>query len=332
MGIILLLTACYKPRGPLAETIQQEIDNATEKGLDGAIICVHQPSATSLYAAGWHNKEDQIPAYPQALFKIASISKLYIAAAVAKLVSAETLSLDKTLAEYLPALADRIENAHDITLRMLVQHRSGIPNFTDHPDYPWTEPFEEASETYTLVNDMPADFSPDKKYAYSNTNYLLIGDILDTVLGYSHRKYIQENLVKPLGLENTYGLMADVEMEELMSGYFVGWEPDIKVNDFVQPGGSMVASAEDVAIFLQALNEGSLLSSEEQSIYASLCPFEHTGLLPGYCSIAKYQADLGAVVVLFVNTSSEEKWFAKGGKTWQQVDKLYKKIVKILSY
>jgi D-alanyl-D-alanine carboxypeptidase len=89
----------------------------------------------AFYAAGWHDRQNKIPADPKALFKIASISKLYIAVAVAKLAKAERLSLDETLADYFPELVGRIENAEKITLKMMVQHCSGIPNFTSNPDY-----------------------------------------------------------------------------------------------------------------------------------------------------------------------------------------------------
>ena len=87
--------------------------------------------APEFYSSGWKNREDKIPADPHSLFKIASISKLYIAAAAAKLVDRKKLSLDKTLADYLPELIGRVENADKITLRMMLQHRSGIPNFID---------------------------------------------------------------------------------------------------------------------------------------------------------------------------------------------------------
>ena len=90
---------------PLPDTVQGELDNAVDHGLDGIIVYVDQPGeAPALYAAGWNNRAEQMPADPQALFKIASISKLYIAAATAKLVSDGRLSLDDTLADHLPEL------------------------------------------------------------------------------------------------------------------------------------------------------------------------------------------------------------------------------------
>ncbi len=273
------------------------------------------------YAAGWHDRKNKIPADPQALFKIASISKLYVAVAVAKLVNDNRLSLDKTLADYFPELVGRIENADKITLRMMVQHRSGIPNFTDTPGY-WEDPPKDNRETLELVLDKPADFEPDKKYSYSNTNYLLIGEILDKTLGYSHHQYIKREILIPLELNNTYSLLSEVDLDDVMSGYYVGYDGDLKYNDFINPAGSMVATAEDVGIFLRALNDGSLLNDNEQAIYSSIYEYEHTGLLPGYSSIARYHKDIDAVVVQFVNTS--------GGYTWNLSEIVYNRIVKIV--
>lgn len=76
----------------------------------------------------------------------------------------------------------RIENADKVTLSMLVQHRSGVPSFTDTPGY-WEDPPQDNRETLELVLDKPGNFGPGKKYSHSNTNYLLMGDILDKTLG-----------------------------------------------------------------------------------------------------------------------------------------------------
>jgi CubicO group peptidase (beta-lactamase class C family) len=144
---------------PLPDTVQEQIDDAVGHGLDGIIVYVDeagQPPA--FYSAGWENKETQVPADPHALFKIASISKLYIATATAKLVSNGSLSLDDTLADYLPELVGRIEYADQITLRMMVQHRSGIPNFTDDAAWDWFTPHTDIDKALELVLDEPADF------------------------------------------------------------------------------------------------------------------------------------------------------------------------------
>lgn len=87
----------------------------------------------------------------------------------------------------------------------------------------------------------------------------------------------------------------------------------------------MIATAEDVGIFLRALNDGSLLSEEEQAIYSSIYVYEHTGSVPGYSSnlsIARYHADIDTEVIQFVNSS--------GGKSWTMTEIVYDRILKIL--
>ena len=105
---------------PLPNTVQKQVNRATDYGFSGIIVCVNSKgNKTKFFTSGYKNRENKIPTDPKALFKIASVSKLYIAVAVAKLVRDDKLALDKTFANYLPELKDRIENADKITLRML---------------------------------------------------------------------------------------------------------------------------------------------------------------------------------------------------------------------
>ena len=315
--------AGYAYLKPLPKTVQEQVSDAINYDLDGIIVYVDKKGEEPrLYSAGWKNRENKIPADPQALFKIASISKLYIAAAAAKLVSTNQLSLDRTLSDYLPELVGRIENADRITLRMLLQHRSGIPNFIDDPKFPWDNLPTNTNGILKFVLDKPADFEPDSRYRYSNTNYLLIGSILDKTLGYSHHKYIKQKILEPLKLTHTFSMLSEVNTENIVSGYYIGYSGDLKEQNFVSPGGSMVATAQDVGIFLRALNDGSLLNSNEQAIYSSIYVYEHTGLLAGYSSIARYHKDIDTIVIQFVNTS--------GGNSWMISEIIYNRILKIL--
>lgn len=283
---------------PLPDTIQEQAEEAIGHGFEGVIVYVDQAGKSpQSYAAGWHNRETKIPAKPNAFFKIASISKLYDAVAVTKLVSDGRLSLDKTIADYLPELVGRIEHANEITLRLMIQHRSGIPNFTDTPNF-WAAPTETFEESLALILDKPANFMPGEDYEYCNTNYLLINKIMDDVLGYGNFQFIKEEILVPLNLKNTFGSLSDVNLDDVMSGYHVGYPSDLKTNDY-----GMHATAEDVGIFLRALNDGSLFSSKEQEIYASIYEYEHGGWVPGYQSFANYDKDIDAVVVAFYSTT-----------------------------
>lgn len=305
---------------PLPDTVQEQLNEGLNYGFDGMIVYVDEAGKPpQFYAAGWHDREKKIPAYPQALFKIASITKLYIAVATTKLVNEGRLSLDKTLAEYFPELVGRIENSDKISLRMMLQHRSGIPNFVDHPDY-WTKPPKNRQETLEYALDLPADFDPGEDYGYSNTNYMLIEDLIDKILGYSHKQYIKERILIPLGLKHTFCSLNEVNIDDVMSGYYVGIETDFKYENT----GLMLATAEDVGIFLRALNDGSVFNEGEQEIYSSIYVYEHTGLLPGYQSIAKYHKDMDMVVIQFNNTTNFN------GYEWNLAEIFYSRIVKIL--
>ncbi|KOF04446.1 beta-lactamase [Roseivirga seohaensis subsp. aquiponti] len=304
---------------PLPSNVQEQANEALDHGFEGIIVYVDEAGKPpEFYAAGWHNREKKIPAYPQALFKLASINKLYTAVSITKLTADGRLSLDKTLTDYLPELNGRIENANAITLRMMVQHRSGIPNYTDTPDY-WAAPKESNKENLDLVLDKPANFKPDTDYEYSNTNYLLLTEIMDKVLGYPHFQFIQEEILNRLQLKNTFASINDVNIDNVMSGYHVGHPYDLKTDN-----QGMLASAEDVGIFIRALNDGSLFDEGEQKIYSSIYEYEHKGWVPGYQSIAKYHKDIDTVIIQFTNTTDPKLY------NWNLADIIYNRIVKIV--
>lgn len=306
---------------PLPDTVQEQVNAAIDMGFDGIVVYVDEGGKEpAFYAAGWKDRENKIPADPHALFKIASVDKLYNALAITKLVSNGKLSLDKSLADYLPELRGRIEYADEITLRMMVQHRSGIPNYTATYNY-WAAPKENDDEKLALVLDMPANFEPGEDYEYCNTNYLLLGRIMDRVLAYDHFQFIQEEILKPLDLNRTYGSIHDVNMDDVMSGYYVGYDADLKTDDI----GSMLATAEDLGKFIRALNDGSVFKDQqEQDLYSSIYKYEHTGLIPGYQTIAKYQKDIDTVVIQFTNTVHFE------GYNWTLSEVEYYRILKIV--
>lgn len=304
---------------PLPDSITEQLEAGLDMGFGGLIAYVEVgEQAGESYAAGWHNPALKTPAKPDALFKIASISKLYVAVSVAKLVADGELSLDASLASYFPDLADRIEYADQISLRMLVQHRSGIPSFTDMPDF-WLHPPANGEETLALVLDLPGQFKPGTDYYYSNTNYLLLRQLLDETLGYNHHEFVRSEILEPLSLHHTFMSLKEVDSTQIMSGFHVGYTQDLKTE-----GDAMFATAEDVGKFIRALNNGAVFTEKEAAIYKDIYVYEHTGLMPGYQSIASYEEDLDAVVVLFSNTTNFE------GYEWNLGEIIHSRMVKIL--
>ena len=144
---------------------------------------------------------------------------------------------------------------------------------------------------------------------------------MDKVLGYNLFQFIQEEILKPLNLNHTYGSIHDVNMDDVMSGYYVGYDSDLKTDDI----GSMLATADDLGKFIRALNDGSVFKDKkEQEIYSSIYKYEHTGLIPGYQTIAKYHNDIDVVVIQFTNTVDFE------GYNWNLSEIEYNRILKIL--
>ena len=313
-----IVTAWIKP---LPNTVQEQVNKAADYGFDGIIVCVNKTgNQTELYTSGYKNREKKIPTDPNSFFKIASVSKLYTALAITKLVNNGRLSLDKALADYFPELIGRIENADKITLRMMVQNRSGIPNYTDTKNY-WAHPKQNDKERLELILDLPANFEPNENFEYSNTNYLLLSQIIEKASGVTKFQYIKENILEPLNLINTYGSIQEVDADDVMSGYYVGYENDLKMDD----NGVMLATAEDLGRFIRALNDGSVFKDKkEQEIYGSIYKYEHTGLIPGYQTIAKYHKDLDAVIIQFTNTVDFD------GYNWSLSEIMYNRIVRIV--
>lgn len=306
---------------PLPKTIDAQLEQALNLGFDGIIVYVQKANKPEeIYTAGWHDRDAKIPARADALFKIASINKLYIAAAITKLAASGEIDLDATLAQYFPELSSRIENAQQITIRQMVQHKSGIANYTDTIDF-WNIPQKDRQYKLSLILDAPASFSPGESYQYSNSNYLLLAMLIEKIVGYSDFQYIAEQILKPVQLEHTYFSLSDITLPDLMSGYYVGVEPDIKSNNY----GAMIATVTDVGRFIKALNDGSLFTDDEQSIYESLYPLGHGGLMPGYQSLAFYHPEIDAVVVQFINTTD------LSGYEWNLSQVVYNRVVKILA-
>ena len=105
-----------------------------------------------------------------------------------------------------------------------------------------------------------------------------------------------------------------------MSGYYVGYDEDQKT-DF---SGLMIATAEDMGVFIRALNDGSVFKEGEQEIYSSVYVYKHTGILVGYQSIVEYHKDMDTVVIQFNNTANFD------GYNWNLAEITYRRIVKIV--
>jgi D-alanyl-D-alanine carboxypeptidase len=209
-------------------------------------------------------------------FRAGSIAKPFVSVVVLQLAERGRLSLDAPLPEVLPArVVGRFGNAADISVRMLLGHRSGIPEWVTpavdivighHPAKVWT-----IAEILDLAAAQPPVFAPGTSYGYSNTDYNLLGLIIERVTGRSWRHEVSRRVVGPLGLTRTY--LPAPGHRSLMGPHAHGYgEVDGRRVDLtrVDPsmagaagGGALVTTAGDLTRFLDALLRGRLFRHRE---------------------------------------------------------------------
>jgi D-alanyl-D-alanine carboxypeptidase len=196
----------------LARRLQQVLDDtvAASKGtIPGAILHVERADHGSFSgAAGLARVQPPLAIRPGDRFRAGSIVKPFIAATVLQLVERGRLSLEATLPELLPAaVAGRFPTAPGITLRMLLSHRSGLPDWsTDATDATAARAparVWKVSEFLDMAAAKPPMFKPGARYTYSNTNYTVVALIIEQATGRSWRREVTEGVIRPLRLRAT---------------------------------------------------------------------------------------------------------------------------------
>jgi D-alanyl-D-alanine carboxypeptidase len=160
-------------------------------------------------AQGYARLENKTPMRNNHLQYLQSVSKTYMAVAILQLKEQGKIELDRPITKYLPVIYSRyIKNAELVTVRMLLNHTSGIPEYNDNPQFV-SQVIEHPLRNFTALDCLKAiadeepQFKAGSKYKYVNTNYLLLSLIGNAITG-DHAIYIKKNIFTPLGLSNTY--------------------------------------------------------------------------------------------------------------------------------
>jgi CubicO group peptidase (beta-lactamase class C family) len=151
--------------------------------------------------AGFADIDSKRPADAATEFRIGSVTKQFTAAAIMKLVEQGKLALDDPLAKY---VSDFDTGGRTVTIRQMLNHASGIPNYTN-PDFIKIagKPDLTREDVLKLVSGKPFDFEPGTGWRYSNTNYFLLGLIVEKLSGQSYAAFLQREFFDPLGLKRT---------------------------------------------------------------------------------------------------------------------------------
>ena len=190
---------------------------------------------------------------PDTKFRIGSISKMFTSTMVFQLIEEGKITLETTLDKYFPT----VPNSKLITVSILLNHRSGIHNFTDDADYTtWMTQPKSQSEMVAIIAKNKPDFQPDEKAVYSNSNFVLLSFIIEKVTGKSYSENLDKRIISRIGLKNTYyGKKADITRNEAFSYSFKDSWKQLPETDMSIPSGAgaIVSTPTDLTKFIEAL-------------------------------------------------------------------------------
>jgi D-alanyl-D-alanine carboxypeptidase len=208
------------------------------------------------------SETEKVPATTMTRYRIGSISKMFTATMIFQMVESKKLSLDEFLNKYFPS----IPNSDKITIGHLLNHRSGIHNFTNDPAYmTYNEMPKTPEEIISVIAAGGSDFDPDTKGEYSNSNFVLLGYIVEKVSGKSYAENLDKRITSKLDLANTYvGQAIDPGNNEAYSYTLMGNWSQYAETDMSIPGGAgaIVSTPADLVKFIDGLFSGKLVSKE----------------------------------------------------------------------
>ena len=182
----------------MKEIVQSYVD---AKDFIGSVLVVKDQNVLLSHGYGYADAEWKIPNKPVTKFRLGSVTKQFTAAAVMLLVERGSLNLDEPVKRYLP---DAPATWDKVTVRLLLTHQAGIPNFTGFPDYAQTQEKNTTPEALVArFRDKPLEFEPGTRFAYSNSGYALLGYLLERVSGQNYSTFLRSNLFEPLGMSDT---------------------------------------------------------------------------------------------------------------------------------
>ncbi|WP_078290058.1 serine hydrolase domain-containing protein [Mycobacterium sp. D16R24] len=295
----------------------------------GAIVGVWGPKGRYVRAFGVANTATHAPMRPDFYHRIGSVTKTFTATAVLQLVDEGKLGLDDPIAKYV----DRVPGGDKITLRELARMQSGLFNYSmslafnrDLEADPKRRYSTQQLLDYAFTQ--PPNFPPGQGYEYSNTNAVLLGQVVEKVSGQKLPEFVREHITEPLGLSHTSFPDTNTLPDPHAQGYTqltptgplidsTDWSPS-----WASWAGAMISTLEDLRIWVPALATGRLLTpaTQEQRLQAVAMPpvpddiryglgifdargwIGHNGSIPGFQTLAIYSPAEQTTVVALLNT------------------------------
>jgi D-alanyl-D-alanine carboxypeptidase len=259
--------------GQTRDTVQQNLDSLVhDDGFPGALASVRDRSGhVHRYTAGVGDLTTKTAVPADGYVRVGSNTKTFTSVVVLQLVGEGKVNLDEPIETYLPGLVrgDGIDG-HHITVRQLLQHTSGLPNYTAifaNGYLPYQHAYFQPRQMLDLALARKADFAPGTKFEYSNTNYVLAGLLIEKVTGRPVVEEITDRVINKLGLRHTY--FPNVGDQTIREPHPAGYHrddpskplTDVTVQDpsFGWAAGAMISTPSDVNRFFGAILSGKLL-------------------------------------------------------------------------
>jgi CubicO group peptidase (beta-lactamase class C family) len=293
---------------------------AENQKMMGSITLSHEGKIVYQKAFGFADVESNIVATPATKYRIGSITKMFTSALILKAMEEGKIDLEQKIDKFFP----EIENASDINISQLLNHRSGIHSFTSNPDYlTWNTQNKSRKGLYDIIKEGGSDFAPDSKADYSNSNYVLLTWILEDVYMKPYSDLVAKYITGPLMLANTYmGQKTNIASQESYSYKFVGnWEKETETDMSIPLGaGAMVSTPEDLTKFIEGLFAGKIISPTSLELMKEMkdnfgrgmfiipfydkASFGHSGGIDEFRSMLSYFPEEKLAFAMTVNGSS----------------------------
>ena len=250
------------------EAIKVKIDDYMKslveyQNFNGNVLIAKEDKVILNKGYGYANIEAKITNKPQTRFAIGSVTKQFTAMGIMQLSEKNLLNVEDKVSKYIPELKE----GDKLTIHNLLTHTSGLKNYTDLIEiFKADTKNKDPMMMVNLIKDMPLEFKPGEQFQYSNTNYLLLGMIIEKLTGESFEDYLEKNILKPLDMKDTgvsYGKNNQSPNATPYSG-FMELEPidDSIVLNLAFGAGNMYSTTGDLSKWDLALKTEKLVSKE----------------------------------------------------------------------
>lgn len=241
-----------------AEITKEKLDAQLKRINFKGIVCITH-NGEIVYQSVTGNDEKGNPLELDTPMYIGSVSKQFCATAIMMLKEQGKLSLDDKLSKYFP----EFEYGKDVTLKNMLTMRSGISEFSFSDGFYSEDKEEIFADMKNYVFSQPLSFEPDTKYEYRNSNYILLGNIVEQVSGMSYNEFVRENIFKPLDMTSS-GFVYEVPSNPDYSAHltFDTLNAGMLEAIIATGAGDIVTTAPDMEKWMTGLSSGKIISKE----------------------------------------------------------------------